>query len=206
MQDRIDEHVPNSVVLDYGCGTGWFSVPLLGLRPKRLVGIDISQKAIEQAIQSSGGRAEFRVMDAHKLDFPDNTFDLVLGRSILHHLEFPIAVHEVRRVLKKGGHAVFSEPLLDNPLRKVFQIWTRQGHTPDELPLSRRQIQWADSLFEAHEHLYCGFFSTAVGLLTSLLPVSEDNFFLVMADKLDRYAMGTPLRYWMRCVYLVWRK
>jgi SAM-dependent methyltransferase len=206
MQDRIGEHVADSVVLDYGCGTAWFSVPLLGLRPKRLVGIDISQKAVEQAIQNSGGKGEFLVMDAHKLDFPDNTFDLIFGRAILHHLEFPIAVQEVRRVLKKGGHAAFSEPLLDNPLRKVFQLLTRRSHTRDELPLSRRQIQWADSLFEAHEHLYCGFFSTALGVLTSLLPVSEENFFLVMADKLDRYVTETPLRYWMRYVYLIWRK
>jgi ubiquinone/menaquinone biosynthesis C-methylase UbiE len=206
MQDRIDHHVPNSTVLDYGCGTGWSLVRLLGLRPKKVVGIDISEKAIEQAIKRAGDDAEFRVMDAHKLDFPDNTFDLVVGRAILHHLDFQIAMQEVKRVLRKGGYAAFAEPLLDNPLRKAFQRVTPQAHTRDELPLSRKQIRWADSLFEAHEHVFCGFFSTATGVLTSLLPVNEDNLLLVIADRLDRYVMKTPARYWMRYVYLTWRK
>jgi ubiquinone/menaquinone biosynthesis C-methylase UbiE len=206
MQDRIDELVPDRTVLDYGCGNGWNSVRLLGLRPKKLVGIDISQNAIEEAVKRAGDNAEFRVMDAHKLEFPDNKFDLVVGRGILHHLEFRIAMQEVKRVLRKGGYALFAEPLLDNPLRKVYQCMTPWAHTHDELPLSRKQIRWADSLFEADEHVFCGFFSTATGMLTSLLPVSEDNLLLVIADKLDRYLMKTPARYWMRYVYLTWRK
>lgn len=206
MQDRIHEHVPDRTVLDYGCGNGWNSVRLLRLRPKKLVGIDISQNAIEEAIKRAGDKAEFRVMDAHKLEFPDNTFDLVVGRAILHHMEFRIAMQEVKRVLRKGGYALFAEPLLDNPLRRVYQSMTPRAHTRDELPLSRKQIRWADSLFEADEHVFCGFFSTAAGMLTSLMPVSEDNLLLVIADKLDRYLMKTPARYWMRHVYLAWRK
>jgi ubiquinone/menaquinone biosynthesis C-methylase UbiE len=206
MQDRIREHVPGGTVLDYGCGNGWNSVRLLTLRPEQLVGIDISQNAIEEAVKRAGDSALFRVMDAHKLEFPDNTFDVVVGRAILHHLEFRIAMQEVKRVLRKGGWALFAEPLLDNPLRKVYQYMTPEAHTPDELPLSRKQIQWADSLFEAYEHIFCGFLSTAAGVLTSLMPVSEDNLLLMIADKLDRYLMKTAARYWMRYAYLTWRK
>jgi ubiquinone/menaquinone biosynthesis C-methylase UbiE len=206
MQDRIDEHVPNSTVLDYGCGTGRNALRLLGLRPKKLVGIDISRKGIEEAKKCAGDKAEFSMMDAHKLEFPDDTFDLVVGRAILHHLDFTIAMQEVKRVLRKGGYAIFAEPLRDNPLNKLYLHMTPQAHTPDELPLSRKQIRWADSLFEAREHVFCGLVSTAMGMLTSLIPLGEDNLLLMIADRLDRYLMKTPVRYWMRYVYLSWRK
>src|SRR5579875_419197 len=212
MQNQIRSRLKNSRILDYGCGNGWYSAHLLSAGASRVVGIDISAKNIAEAkllhgtMFGSQNTAEFHVMDAHHLSFPDQSFDLVIGRAILHHLEFETAIREVVRVLKKGGCAIFAEPLRDNPMAKLYRFLTPSAHTPDELPLSRKQIVWANGLFSTSHHLFCGFLSTALGLFTSSLFQNADNTALRFADSIDRLIMRTPLRYWMRYVYLVWEK
>ena len=42
-------------------------------------------------------------MSAEELCFPDETFDLVFGHSILHHTELDTTRAQVRRVLRRGG-------------------------------------------------------------------------------------------------------
>ncbi|WP_147114311.1 class I SAM-dependent methyltransferase [Tateyamaria sp. syn59] len=49
---------------------------------------------------------EFRVMDAENMDFPDNSFDVVVSHNVFEHLPNPVAVmKEVARVLRPGGVA-----------------------------------------------------------------------------------------------------
>jgi len=201
-----DRTVPGHNVLDYGCYDGSITDALLRRGPQKLVGIDISKVAINRAKLRFGDRAAFRVMDAHHLDFPDDSFDLVVGRAILHHLEFATAIREIGRVLKPGGQAVFMEPLRDNPAGKLFRLLTPRAHTTDELPLSRSQILWADHELGPGEHLFVNFLSVPVALLTSLCLPSANNPFTRAADRVDRWVARTPLRFWMRQVILVWRK
>lgn len=202
----VDRHVPGARVLDCGCYDGTITAALLLRRPRRLVGIDISEKAIAAARARIGDRIEFRVMDAHRMDFPDEAFDVVVGRSILHHLEYETAIGEIRRVLRSGGHAVFTEPLRDNPMVRLFRVLTPHAHTPDERPLSRRQIAWADHELGKGEHRFVNFLSVPVAAFTSLCLSSPDNLLTRAADRVDRWVARTPLRYWMRQAVLVWRK
>jgi len=79
-------------VLEYGCGTGSLINLLLGARAQKTTGIDISEVAIGQAKQKyekevATGKVSFQVMDAEALEFADSTFDLICGKSILHHLD-----------------------------------------------------------------------------------------------------------------------
>ena len=50
-------------------------------------------------------------MDAEHTNFPDNSFDVVTGSAILHHLNIENCYQELHRILKKDGHAVFKEPM-----------------------------------------------------------------------------------------------
>ncbi|HEX5483534.1 MAG TPA: class I SAM-dependent methyltransferase [Terriglobia bacterium] len=212
LERQVLAKVRGSCALDYGCGNGYYSQHLLSHGANRVIGIDISPRNIEEAQRScdrdalTRGAAEFYVMDAHHLTFPNDLFDLVIGRAILHHLEFEKAVREVQRVLKTGGYAIFEEPLRGNPAGKLYRRLTPRARTRDELPLSRAQIRWADGLFGSHHHVFGGFLSTSFGMLTSLLVDSPDNMLLRFADSMDRRIMRTPLRYWMRYAYLVWEK
>ena len=56
------------------------------------------------------------IMDCENLGFKDNSFDLIFGRAILHHLNLEKSSKEISRVLCKNGKAVFIEHLGMNPL------------------------------------------------------------------------------------------
>jgi ubiquinone/menaquinone biosynthesis C-methylase UbiE len=134
----LQDHVPGKTVLDYGCGNGSNVQRLAGMKPAALTGIDISPVAIEQARERAlhwGLKAEFSVMDAQNLRFPDETFDVLLGGAILHHLDVEKALSTIRRVLKTGGHAIFIEPLGHNAAINYYRRRTPQMRTEDEHPL-----------------------------------------------------------------------
>jgi len=124
-------------VLEYGCGTGSLA-PDLAERGMEVTGIDISPVAVEAArthAAALGVAAEFREMDAEALRFPDDTFDVVCGSGILHHLDLSVALAEIARVLRPSGSAVFFEPLGHNPLINVYRRLTPSMRTDDEHPL-----------------------------------------------------------------------
>ncbi len=134
----LQERVPSKSVLDYGCGNGSNIERLAHMRPASLSGIDISSVAIEQARQKAllhDLKAEFSVMDAQNLTFPNETFDVVLGGAILHHLDLEKALSTIRRVLKTDGDAIFIEPLGHNPAINFYRRRTPQMRTEDEHPL-----------------------------------------------------------------------
>lgn len=129
---------PTVRVLEYGCGTGSAAFELAG-RGAEVIGIDISAVAVEQANASARARSlggvRFEVMNAEALDLAPESFDVVCGSGILHHLDLDIALAEIARVLKPGGRAVFVEPLGHNPLVNVYRRLTPKMRTVDEHPL-----------------------------------------------------------------------
>lgn len=105
-------------ILDLGCGTGILSKYILKQNPKaQIYGIDISPKAIAIAKREMRKvkNAKFVVGDTGKLPYKDNTFDVVAGNSILHHIPLEEAIPEIIRVSKKGAKIWFSEPNFLNP-------------------------------------------------------------------------------------------
>lgn len=205
VDEIIARKAPGGVVLDYGCLTGDLYEQLAPHRPARIIGIDISRQGIETA-RARFPEGEYTVMDAHRTSFPDATFDLVVGRSILHHLDWEVAIREVARILKPGGIAVFTEPLGGNPAAKLIRRLTPRARTRDERPVERGQIQRADQVIGKGMHRYGNLLSVPLGMATSLVLRSPDNVLLRAADPLDRLIARTPMKYWMRQVVLAWEK
>jgi len=202
---EIERGARGADILDYGCLDGRLAPYYASLQPRKITGIDISEKGIATARERHGQLATFHLGDAHAMPFADSSFDLVVGRSILHHLDFEIALKEIRRVLRPGGAAVFHEPLRDNPAAILIRRLTPRARTPDELPISAAQIRYADALFEGPtNHLFGNLISVPFAAATSLLPMSSNNLVLKMCDKIDLPISRTPLKYWMRCVVLSW--
>jgi len=104
-------------VLDYGCGTGWFSIILAKRGASRVDAVDISGEAIAQAKASAQANAvanicSFKRASCYDLPFEIETFDVVGGQAILHHLRNKDAAgRELHRVMRPGARAVFAEPL-----------------------------------------------------------------------------------------------
>lgn len=100
----------NKDVLDIAAGTGLLSYHLLSrVRPQKLTLIDISKNEINEAKKllekfSVNLPLKFSVGDATKTDFSENSFDIIIGNSFLHHFyDLPAAFKEIKRILKPGG-------------------------------------------------------------------------------------------------------
>ncbi len=104
-------HFPRS--LEIGAGTGYFS---LNLVQSGVIGsavcTDIAPgmlRTLEGNAQRLGIDVETVATDAEALPFEDESFDLVLGHAVLHHLpDLAQAFSEFRRVLRPGGTFVFA--------------------------------------------------------------------------------------------------
>lgn len=98
-----------SYVLDVGCGVGATACWLARSIGCRVVGIDISEEMIARAKERAKregveDKVEFRRADALKLPFKSNSFDVVIGESVLMFIKNrKKAIREYRRVVKKGG-------------------------------------------------------------------------------------------------------
>lgn len=103
-------------VLDVGCGRGTYS-ELFG---PNYIGIDKESKEIAHA-RENYKNSRFEVMNAARLNFPDNSFDLVFSIAVFHHLDDDDIVKtfsEVLRVTKKNGHILIVDLVL--PKRMKF--------------------------------------------------------------------------------------
>jgi len=97
-------------VLDLGCGFGGRTVYYAERGPREVTGLDISERVVERCRNFAQGRgvdnARFLVGFAEELPFPDESFDHVLGQDVIEHVHDPVlALREIRRVLRPGGHA-----------------------------------------------------------------------------------------------------
>lgn len=99
--------------LEIGCGTGFFIVNLwqAGLI-KEAHATDISPGMVEVCRRNGehvGLEINARVADAEHLPYEDDTFDLVVGHAVLHHLpDVQTALAEAYRVLRPGGFLVIA--------------------------------------------------------------------------------------------------
>ena len=113
MQNSADR--PPMKILDVGCGTGFVATVLHPFLKTgdTYIGSDICPDMLERVPKMARG-AEIRtvVMPADRLAFDDNSFDIVVVNSALHH--FPnvdAALNEMKRVGKPGGIlAILHEP------------------------------------------------------------------------------------------------
>ncbi|MGH3321723.1 MAG: class I SAM-dependent methyltransferase [Streptosporangiaceae bacterium] len=104
---------PYGSALELGCGTGFF---LLNLRQAGVLGeghvTDLSPGMVEVATRNArslGFDVEGRVADAERVPYASDTFDLVVGHAVLHHIpDVELAMREVVRVLRPGGRFVFA--------------------------------------------------------------------------------------------------
>jgi SAM-dependent methyltransferase len=101
----------NDIVLDLGCGWGSSSI-LLSNYAKKVYAIDISEKSISGAKLNlkffSTANVPIKKMDAEKLDFKNNFFDLIYSWGAIHHSNNPYKIYQnIYRTLKKNGKLFF---------------------------------------------------------------------------------------------------
>ena len=107
-------------ILDVATGTGDFAIESIQiLKPKKIVGVDISQGMLDVAkerIEKKGLQDIFDVQlgDSENLQFADNSFDAVtVAFGVRNFEDLEKGLSEIHRVLRPGGKAIILE--LSNP-------------------------------------------------------------------------------------------
>ena len=146
-RDITQHFSPDAQLLDVGCGSAWLSRHF-----KNYAGIDASEEAVEIA-----AKQELQVQLAsadETFAFPDQTFDGVILKDLLEHVNDPVSVvRETLRVLRPGGKVFASSP--------DAQRWVWNDYT-HKRPFTRRafRLLFADCGFEIER---CSFESVMPG-------------------------------------------
>jgi len=155
--------VPGLRALELGCGSGVFLERAATSRAS-VVAVDLSIEMLAQVRAKLGqhtrDRPRLLCADGERLPFRDESFDVVFGSSILHHLRLPTALRELHRVLRPGGRLVFAEPNLLNPhIALAYHVFPRKwsGFSPDEQAFSRfraRRLAWEAGFVDVSSEPY----------------------------------------------------
>ncbi|KAF5057543.1 Ubiquinone biosynthesis O-methyltransferase [anaerobic digester metagenome] len=114
-------------ILDLGCGYGEHCVKYIGMGADEVVGIDISEKMLQVAInENSSPQIIYKKLDMEDLSELNPSFDLVVSSLALHYIEdFKMVAEQVYRLLNNGGKFIFSQ---EHPFSTSFTYgnrWTK---------------------------------------------------------------------------------
>lgn len=144
-----DQGWPYGRALELGAGTGFFSLNLKQAGVLDEVHVtDLSPGMVEAARANAtqlGFTVEGRVADAEGIPYDDDTFDVVVGHAVIHHIpDVEQAFREMLRVLKPGGRFVIAgEPtrIGDWYARHLGRVTWKATTTLTQLPPLR--AKWA---------------------------------------------------------------
>ncbi|MCX7049574.1 MAG: class I SAM-dependent methyltransferase [Candidatus Sumerlaeota bacterium] len=141
-------------LLDLGCGAGENSV-YFALKGASCLATDFSPGMVKTALELAetyGVAIQARVMDAMKMDLPDESFDIVYASNLLHHVDPRRTLDEMHRILKKGGKACFWDPLRHNPIINIYRRMATEVRSPDEHPLHINIVKDVQARFSSVEY------------------------------------------------------
>lgn len=108
--------VTGLAVADLGAGEGYCTRELKRRGAKSIVGVELSQNMVDAAKAQEAETPlgiEYQQGDIRKLALPDAAYDLVTAVFVFNYVTFAdmkAALVEIHRILKPGGHFVFSIP------------------------------------------------------------------------------------------------
>ena len=103
---------PDDTVLDFGCGPGYFLIPLARVA-RRAIGVDVSPRMLEKASRKAKKKSvsvELLQSDGTGIRLEDNSVDLIFLNHVFHEVDDkPRVLGEFRRILKPLGRLAIVE-------------------------------------------------------------------------------------------------
>lgn len=151
VQDFIDTFLPNSLIIDIGCGNG----KNMGSRKDCIyIGVDTCENLMKQAKPYQN--CSYIVGNCIQLPFKSNTFNYAISIAVIHHLSTTErrlqAIQEINRILKIGGEALiyvwaFEQPRFENEESQDVNVkWLLQKKYSEK--------KENDELFYRYYHLF----------------------------------------------------
>lgn len=179
---------PGQRALEIGCGTGLFT-EFFAATGANILAVDISAELLEKARARNLPTTQVTFC-AKRFEecIGDGPFDAIIGSSILHHLEFDIAIRQIKALLKPGGVISFAEPNMLNPqvfLERKFRWLPILSYTsPDETAFVRWSL--------ARQLRTAGFGKIVIKPFDWLHPLTPRPFIGMVRD-IGRLIEVTPL-------------
>jgi demethylmenaquinone methyltransferase/2-methoxy-6-polyprenyl-1,4-benzoquinol methylase len=138
----LSSHNPSSV-LDVATGTGDLAIQISSIKPKKIIGIDISEKMLEIGRQKLIEKGldqliTLKTADAEKIPFSDNCFDAItVAFGVRNYENLELGLTEMGRVLRPKGIMLileFSHPA-SFPMKQFYGLYSRYV-----IPLMGRMI------------------------------------------------------------------
>lgn len=214
-------------ILDLGCGLGEGAVHFAMLGAN-VVASDLSPGMLEitkRVATLHNCKVDTLVTSATDLsNIPDESFDIVYGANMLHHVDIESCLTEVERVLKPGGRAAFWDPVAYNPIINIYRRMATKVRTEDEHPLRRVDIRFMRSKFDSVEPRFFWLTATLIFVrffLIDRISPNEGRYWKLIIDrrskherflktthKIDRVVLKAfpPLKWWSWNVAVVMKK
>lgn len=113
-------------ILELGCGGAWTTRQLAERHPSaRFIATEVDRQQHAKNLLLELPNVAFRLEGAEAITEPDNSIDIVWMLKSLHHVPAGLlerAMQEIRRVLKPGGLAWFSEPVYAGPFNDLMSM------------------------------------------------------------------------------------
>ena len=132
--------VENKRVLDLGCNTG-YGTEMLFRSAKKVVGVDVSEKAIVSAENQHGHLGiQFQKINGKTLPFDDEAFDVVVSFQVIEHIvDYKKFIDEIKRIITPEGVIIFTTPnallRLDPGMKPWNKFHVREFNHSDLKPL-----------------------------------------------------------------------
>lgn len=132
MVNKLREHKPERI-LDIATGTADVAIAMESLKPKGIIGLDLSEKMLEKGREKVNRKNLQHLIklvkgDSEQLPYPDNSYDAVTVAFGVRNFEnLQLGLSEMARVLKPGGKVVileFSRPRIF-PIKQLYDFYFR---------------------------------------------------------------------------------
>lgn len=189
-------------LLDIGAGLGESSV-YFALQGARVTVVDISPQMVETAL-NLGKRHDVElqgiVCSAEDLNLPEAEYDIIYVANTIHHVQDRALLFErMSRALKPGGMFFSYDPLAYNPVINLYRRMAVEVRTPDESPLTTRDIKLARKYFQRVQHrefwiatllLFVKYY-----LIDGVHPSRDRYWKRILRERAEHLRWWLPLRY-----------
>ena len=162
----VSKSISGKVILDLGCGFGWFEKFCIDNNCEKVVGLDVVDTdfgLVKKKLNSE--KLELVLGSANILNFPKNSFDTVTAWEVIEHIPFGTEkqmLTEIEKVLKPGGILYLSTPF-SHPVSNLLDPAWWFGHRHYKLEDLKTFCKSAN--LEITEHLIYGKFGLVLDLL-----------------------------------------